>query len=583
MLPGWRDWLIPLNQTNPWSSWASGSNLGGTDDPGTLSARDPEAMRRWVRQTQERGWPVPFLPMREPTKVIPYSQIVFWAGKHRDGAPSAEIKLFGPEWSYRRQAPGPRPEADEKIPLKEYYWVCPASSFAQFYLWRLNQLIDQTGIDGIYIDGPWNTCSNPLHGCGYMDEQGHWQLEYKIWAFRELLKRIYCLFYEKRKHPIIHHHTSCWLCIPCISFSHLMLDGEQYHDPGQKVEEHFLDVVPLDKWRAEHTGRQWGPAPFLLPDIPSQFCTSEAPTRELLMLTNLHDTGLFPAGNNPRVVMRNYQARRLFGVAECEFRGYWASPGWARCETPDAYVSVYRKPDGSRCLLVVGNTARAETTVRVRPDFAALRLPGGAGEAGVDLETGGRLALSGGMLSLPVRGRDFRLVALPYYDAPPITAGDMRATAAKSVFNPGFENGLTGWTAAPIEGSAGTVEVDRRVKFSGQASCHFHKPAGPGGVMIQSDDLLSVVPGTKCRASCQVRIANGTGAKAYWMIAPLDAEGRPTAKNNLFSGFLTGNQDWKPLVFEFEPPPGTAVIRLHFLVAFPGAADVWIDDVQLIH
>jgi hypothetical protein len=35
------------------------------------------------------------------------------------------------------------------------------------------------------------------------------------------------------------------------------------------------------------------------------------------------------------------------------------------------------------------------------------------------------------------------------------------------------------------------------------------------------------------------------------------------------------------LIFEFEPPPGTAVVRLHFLAAFPSMADVWIDDLQL--
>ncbi|HEX2988867.1 MAG TPA: glycoside hydrolase domain-containing protein, partial [Chloroflexota bacterium] len=35
--PGWRDWLIPLNQTNPWGSWGPGfNNLSGTDDEGTL-------------------------------------------------------------------------------------------------------------------------------------------------------------------------------------------------------------------------------------------------------------------------------------------------------------------------------------------------------------------------------------------------------------------------------------------------------------------------------------------------------------------------------------------------------------------
>jgi hypothetical protein len=582
MPPGWRDWLIGLNQSNPWSSWAPGfNNQSGTDDPGTLWPQDPAAMRRWVDQAHHEGWPVPYLPLREPAKVIPYSQIVFWSGKDRDGRPSPEIKLFGPEWSYTDHLPGPRREPERDIPAKEYYWVCPESSFAQFYIYELDRLIDQVNIDGIYIDGPWNTCGNRLHGCGYADDRGQWQTEYKIWPYRELLKRMYCLFYQKRKAPVIHHHTSCWLCIPCLSFCHMMLDGEQYHDVGQKVEAHFLDVVPLDKWRAEHTGRQWGPAPFLLPDIPSQYCRAEAATRELLLLTNLHDTGLFPAGNNMRTVMRNYQARRLFGVADCEFRGYWARPAWAACDTPEAHVSLYRKPDGSRCLLVVGNTARGPATVRLRPDFARLQLAGGPVRAGVDLETGRRVPIVEGEMAVDVKGRDYRLIALPDYDAPPITAGDMRASALKTVPNPGFEEGLSRWTTSLMEGNTGTVEVDRQVKYSGQASCRLHKAEGPGGVMVQTEDVFAVDPAKKYRVTCQVKIAKATGAKAYWMVAPVDGEGHPTATNNIFSGFLTANQDWKAMPLEFQPPPGTAVVRLHFLVAFPGAADVWIDDVRL--
>jgi len=299
------------------------------------------------------------------------------------------------------------------------------------------------------------------------------------------------------------------------------------------------------------------------------------------MLTNLHDTALFPAGNNLRLVMRNYQARRLFGVADCEFRGYWAADGWAKCETPQTHVSVYRKPDGSRCLLVVGNTAKSEAAARVRPDFARLRLADGPATAGVDLESGRKLPLENGLLMVTVPGRDFRLIGLPYYAAPPITAGDLRASALHAVPNPGFENGLTGWGTTAIEGNAGSIDEDRQVKFAGQASCRLHKAAGPGGVMLQTDDVFAVDPGKKYRAICQLRIANATGAKAYWMIPPMDAEGNPTAKNNLFHGFLTENQEWKPLVFEFQPPAGTVAVRLHFLLAFPGTADAWVDEMRL--
>ncbi|MBZ5639455.1 MAG: DUF6067 family protein [Acidobacteriia bacterium] len=474
MPPGWRDLMVPLNVTNPWHAWAPGfNNLSGSDDPGTLYPRDPAAMKAWVERTRERGERAPFYPTTEATKVVPYSAVVFWTGKYRDGTPSPEIQVFGPEWSSKPQREGPRPDPVEQIPLKEEYGVCPSSSFAQFYIYQLDRLIDETGIDGLYIDGSWWFCSNKLHGCGYEDDQGKWQPQYNIWAFRELFKRIYCLFYQKHKDPLLFVHTSSWLAIPSLSFAHLMLDGEQYHDPGQKVEDHFMDVVPLDKWRAEHTGKQWGPAPFILPDIPSEFAKGEAATRELLMLTNLHDTGIFPGNLNLRLAMRNYQAKRLFGVADSEFRGYWGDRSWVACDTPGGLVSVYRKPDGSRALLVVGNTSKADGSVAVRPLLEGLKLKGKV-DAGVDLETGERVPLEGGALAVPVKGRDFRLVALPFYAPPPITAGDLAASAVAALPNPGFEDDLDGWQVVPVQGNEGSVEADTATKSSGKASCHLH-------------------------------------------------------------------------------------------------------------
>jgi hypothetical protein len=296
------------------------------------------------------------------------------------------------------------------------------------------------------------------------------------------------------------------------------------------------------------------------------------------MLTNLHDTAIFPAGNNTREVMRNYQARRLFGVADCEFRGYWGSGDWARCATPQCYVSVYRRADGSRCLLVVGNAAKTEATAAVRPELAALGL---SADAGVDLETGEKLPLEAGEMRVALKARDFRLVALPHYEPPPLTAGDLAATAVAEVPNPGFEKGLTGWSTVFLEGNTGTVALDRDTKRTGDASCHLKKVDGPGGVMVQTDDVFRVTPGRKYRADCQVRIANSTGAKSYWMISQLDSLGNPVGTNNLFHGFLTADQDWTPLPFEFVPAENVVAVRLHFLIAFEGVADTWVDDFSL--
>lgn len=574
--PGWRNWLIPLNQTNPWSTWAPGfNNLSGTDDPGTLMPKDPAAMKRWVEDVQKNGEATPYYPTQEPCKAIPYNQVVFWSGKYRDGMPAPEIKLFGPEWSNVTRPPGPRQEPDEQIPLKEYYWVCPNSSFSQYYIYKLNQLMDQVPIDGIYIDGSWWFCSNKQHGCGYADDQGNWQMQYNIWSFRELFKRMYCLFNEKRQNPVLHFHTSCWLALPSLSFCHMMLDGEQYHDAGQKVEDHFMDVVPLDKWRAEHSAH-FGPAPFILPDIPGQWAQAQAPTRELLMLTNLHDVGIFPGNFNTRLMMRNYQARRMFGIADCEFKGYWKTD-WVTCTTSDGHVSVYRQPDGSRCLLVVGNASKEDNTLAVKPNLTALKLKGPVA-AGVDLETGEKIALEKGVLTVPVKARDYRLIALPYYPAPPITAGDLRASALRAVKNPGFEHDLSGWMTSTLEGNSGSVTLDKQVKYAGEASCHLYKAEGPGGVHLETQDAFAVTPGLKYRVNCQLKIANSTGAQAYWMISATDNEGNSVLSNNFFAGFVKDNQDFKPLPYEFVAPPGAVAIRIHFLVAFPGKMDAWVDD-----
>jgi hypothetical protein len=230
---------------------------------------------------------------------------------------------------------------------------------------------------------------------------------------------------------------------------------------------------------------------------------------------------------------------------------------------------------------VVGNTTKAAASVVVRPDLAGLNLHGGAADAGVDLENGEKVPIVDGALTLGVKGRDFRLIALPFYSPPPITAGDLRATALKEIPNPGFENGLVGWSTMAIEGNTGSVTLDKETKFAGAASCRLHKTAGPGGVMVQTDDVFLVEPGRTYRANCRLKIAGASGAKAYWMLSPLDVQGNTVGKNNLFSGFVAGNQDWKEQPFDFQAPAGTAAIRVHFLVAFPGAMDAWIDDLTL--
>jgi hypothetical protein len=77
----------------------------------------------------------------------------------------------------------------------------------------------------------------------------------------------------------------------------------------------------------------------------------------------------------------------------------------------------------------------------------------------VDLETGQQVPIADGALVLPVKGRDFRLIALPFHEAPRITAGDLLATALDRLPDPGFE--------------------DQMIGLAGEHSCHSGTSAEP--------------------------------------------------------------------------------------------------------
>ena len=99
--------------------------------------------------------------------------------------------------------------------------------------------------------------------------------------------------------------------------------------------------------------------------------------------------------------------------------------------------------------------------------------------------------------------------------------------------------------------------------------------------MIAAQQLIAVQPGRTYRAACQLKMAHTKDARAYWMMAPVDSDGEPVGTNNIFGGYTTKDQDFKPCVLEFKPVPGTAAVRLNFIVAFGGSADAWVDDVTL--
>jgi len=242
---------------------------------------------------------------------------------------------------------------------------CNRSLLPEFLLDGISKLLDEFDIDGVYLDGTTEPfgCINHYHGCGY-ERDGVWKPTYPIWRTRDFMRQLAALFQSKRKDYLIDVHMSANMTIPTLSFCDSYWDGEQFegYTHGQKDPRALL---PLDTFRAEFMGRQWGLGPEFLVYENRPFTTEEG-----LAMTLLHDVLVRPAGVGPRdrLIFSLWRARDDFGVQDAEFLPYWSNGELVRTSPERIYASAYRRADRG-LLLVVSNLGKeaAEATVGLEP------------------------------------------------------------------------------------------------------------------------------------------------------------------------------------------------------------------------
>ncbi len=286
--------------------------------------------------------------------------------------------------------------------------VCPASSFADFKLWNFKQALDEFDLDGLYYDLAWpEKCSNPRHGCAWIDANGDAQPRHPIFAYRELAKRTYQLFHERMPRSyFIGHISGNAICLPVVSFVDFALDGEQY---AHTVEKDYISVIPLDKMRAEFTSRQFGAVPLFLPELYRRGNhIAEGPTETAMVLTFLHDILVYPAFHNGTVRGKYDAVWEAFGVdgEGVEFLPYWSNTDIIGRDAEDVEVSAYRRQGSA--LLVIGNLSAEAVNVTLTIDWPALGLAGGV--ALTDGVSGETMTADGNTLTVPVDGQRLRMI-----------------------------------------------------------------------------------------------------------------------------------------------------------------------------
>jgi len=246
---------------------------------------------------------------------------------------------------------------------------CWQSQYRNLWLARQARLIEEYDIDGFYLDGSeWPLwCRNELHGCGYKRKDGTIGPTCNIFATRDYMKRLYVAVKSRKPDGQVNIHNSTVMVIPTLGWGTSSWGGEQLgslsFDEGGAVEKrkYALAALPLDAFRTEFMGRQWG--------VPSEFLCYERPytTPQILSITLLHDVLVRP--NTPHLprISAVWRLCDSFGMKEATWHPYWDNSNIFKTSADHIKVSAYRHPQKG-LLMLVSNLSSEETKAQVQFD-----------------------------------------------------------------------------------------------------------------------------------------------------------------------------------------------------------------------
>jgi len=279
----------------------------------------------------------------------------------------------------------------------------------------LAQLLDEYGVDGVYLDGTGvqKPCRNLDHGCGYRAPDGTIRPTYPVFANREFLKRIYTAVKKRRPEGIVDMHQSFGQNTAGLAYADVLWTGEQWHHLRETGAKHIASELTLDKFRAEFMGRQVGVAAetlayrlgpqmkvaaiSLLHDIPNRPST---PGYDLPG-AQAQPVALTPVQKDYFAAMsRLWKVREQFGAKEATKLFYWNNQDYVRVSPEQCYATLLKHPRNG-VLAFISNLRTDAATVKVEFNLDALGLAGAEIEA-VNALTDEPLRVADGSVTVPL-------------------------------------------------------------------------------------------------------------------------------------------------------------------------------------
>lgn len=334
---------------------------------------------------------------------------------------SREMADNAPEWElYNREALlVPRHGGYKRQPAQTDWYFCWRSPWKEFCLDHLARLLDEMGHDGWYLDGPEapQPCANRSHGCGYVGPDGKVHPTWDIFATRDFMKRLYVLTRRRRPGAQLNIHNSTVMTMPTLGWGTSYWSGEQLD--SVKPPAQMLDVLPLDAFRTEFMGRQWG--------VPAEFLVYEnRPYRsqEVLACTLLHGVLVRPSGPESLArIAALWKVYDRFPLAQKTMYPYWDAAGPVRCEPAGVFATAYvepaaagKLPSAGELLLLASNLGQQDAQARIHLDLGRLHVDAAQLTAWDDL-TQAAVPLNGSTLELPIGRWQYRVLRVGHRPA----------------------------------------------------------------------------------------------------------------------------------------------------------------------
>jgi len=230
------------------------------------------------------------------------------------------------------------------------------------------RMIDEYDIDGVYLDGTTEpfACANDLHGCGYDAPDGTRHRTYPIFEVRDLMRRMRQIVRSRKPEGLISAHMSATVSIPTLAFVDDYWDGEQLD-----VQEHGFRL-PLDAFRAEFMGHNWGVPAELLCYYRRPFTYEEA-----IALGLLHDVPVRPYVRSELLPLMSsvWAAWDAIDINAATWYPYWEG-GPVTTNAPDVLVSTHVGPGGALIVAMNASSEPVQAELQAPPD--ALGMQAGA-------------------------------------------------------------------------------------------------------------------------------------------------------------------------------------------------------------